>query len=665
MTALSKLIQKKNHNEEVEKKYQLSSTLKQLREEHGMPTKPLDPSYCIKYLESIDFGEEDATQAGYYKALKKIKKYLQKYIYQLDDGTYVMFDVVDRMKTTLIADADKTTTKRTVVFERDIVWRKIEKLSLITNMIFRMVGDYKKKLNVMKKSIYDDLIVWLKTEKTLYRLTVDLNEPIIFNRNGIQYINLCNRFKHHYNPKKKYEDFPEHIKKGCEMYLNFVKDIICSGDEQQFLYDTFHTANLCQGGKNQSIYLLYGEQGIGKSTKLDMLYLHIIGTDVSIVSGPSPLTTGFDIELLGKLLVIFEELPSSTSSQWVASNDKLKALTTCEFFSYVEKGKTPILALNINNIYIATNNRTAVKENDGRRIFAPDISHKYKGNKLFWKEQREAFMNDEVGEALFYYYNEIDLTKYPVIKGYDKNKEIIVEYEEFNSINSIPDTNMKAEFISERLDGARKFIRDEYILKNRGIEKIEAYEMYENYRITTQDDKKLSDRRFYSTLRNVGIEVKPSTGNKLYVQPMELSKLQSIAEKEKWITDTDRYNAVLKQEQTDNEITHAQYRITYVEDLEKQLKELKSQISKLQFQTQIIQQESESESDNESDEESDNESKVVLQKGMRSDKKKRLKIMNSIIEEAERENKELLEMFNSKAKEVLKPIQTDLFADEM
>jgi len=574
---------KKRQNQKVERteKYVLSSSLKMLRDEYDMPVKPFDPDLCYSWLKQTNHDDETELLT----TTKKIKDYIDKYIYELHDGGYIMYDVVDRQKT--MPKQSKEGIKRVHVYEREATWKEMrrkEDTTTIMNYFDKLTGQY---IDINKK-----LKKWFKSRCKLYRIAVELNEPFLFERNGIKYLNMSSKFKHTYNPDKSFNDFSDKTKEACELYFSFIKDVICGGNEDQFIYDTYHTAAICQGRKNDSIYLMIGEQGTGKSTKLDMLYLYILGKDVSIITGSTPLSTPFDKELMGKALVVFEELPAGDKSAWISHSEKLKALATCPEFSYNAKNKDPMTVQNINNIFISTNNETAVKDRNGRRVFSPDLSTIRKNDYSYWKKLRDTIFNDKVGEALFYYFNEIDLDAYP-----KRNDNDEIEYVEYNAQSCIPRTQQKSDAISENLDTVRKFIRDDYILRDKEFGRIrgsELYEQYMNYVELMKYGNPVMNKKFYTLLRNIGFEVKSSTGNLIYVSGLDLMKLKEISDKEQWITDVDKENAILRKEKKKQSKAEGEEHDEYVDKLEEmnitkdeRIKELEARIKELE---QLIKQ---------------------------------------------------------------------------
>ena len=199
---------------------------------------------------------------------------------------------------------------------------------------------------------------------------------------------------------------------------------------------------MVQGNKNDSILYLKGVQGIGKSTLTEMLKDYIIGNDISLETGSEPLKSQFNKILMGRLLVVFEELETFSKSEWMAVSSKLKRYTTSNTIDYEDKNEKKFQGENINNYIINTNN-DALKDSDGRRIFICDVSTHRKNDREYFKNLRAKCFNNEIGEALFSYFLEVE------ING-------------FNAQADMPMTTGKLDAIADRLGSIEKFIKSEY-----------------------------------------------------------------------------------------------------------------------------------------------------------------------------------------------------------
>jgi hypothetical protein len=116
-----------------------------------------------------------------------------------------------------------------------------------------------------------------------------------------------------------------------------------------------------------------GSQGIGKSTLTMFLMEFVIGRKLSLETGAESLTTKFNQELGGKLLVCFKELEHLSANEWNTMSTKLKRFSTSDRIMLENKNEKRFEAQNINN-YMINSNHDCVKDDDGRRYFMNDVS---------------------------------------------------------------------------------------------------------------------------------------------------------------------------------------------------------------------------------------------------------------------------------------------------
>ena len=76
---------------------------------------------------------------------------------------------------------------------------------------------------------------------------------------------------------------------------------------------------------------------------------------------------------MGKLFVVFEELPTFSKEQWKGVSSKLKTLTTEKMSIFRDLFEKPFQASNLLNFQINTNVE-ALKDSQGRRIMIMDIN---------------------------------------------------------------------------------------------------------------------------------------------------------------------------------------------------------------------------------------------------------------------------------------------------
>jgi phage/plasmid-associated DNA primase len=165
---------------------------------------------------------------------------------------------------------------------------------------------------------------------------------------------------------------------------------------------------------------------------------------------------------MGKVFVVFEELPVMNKNEWNVCDGKLKDVATGTEMNYSDKYQKKIRIANMNNYIILTNHK-AVKRPDGRRYYVVTINTKYCNDHEFFADLRKTCFNDKVGYAFYNYLMELDT-------------------DDFNSL-IMPETQTKMDMIADLLNPIEKFLKHEFLLANREIKlKIkQLYTIYEKY----------------------------------------------------------------------------------------------------------------------------------------------------------------------------------------
>lgn len=110
---------------------------------------------------------------------------------------------------------------------------------------------------------------------------------------------------------------------------SYVMEVLASNNKQSFDYILKWYSNVIKGKKNQSALYLKGHEGIGKSTMSDFIKDYVLGSKSSTKADTTPLLTPFNKMLLGKLFVIFEELPTFTESPLRSKAFKFSIILDC------------------------------------------------------------------------------------------------------------------------------------------------------------------------------------------------------------------------------------------------------------------------------------------------------------------------------------------------
>jgi len=334
-------------------------------------------------------------------------------------------------------------------------------------------------------------------------------------------LNLCPKLNHTYQP---YELFDESTKSSMNVMLDFIKTIICGGKQDSFDFTLKWLSNMIRGNKNNScLYLKDESQGIGKSTLPEFIKKYVIGEALCLETGSKPLVSNFNSILEGKLMVQFEELENFSASQWMGISSTLKRIITSDTYLIEGKNVNSYETENINN-YILLSNNDAIKDDEGRRYFILDLSSKRKGDFEYFGNLRDKCFNDLVGHAFYCYMLECDLTNY--------------------NANKYPMTSSKLDSIAKRLPSVPLFLKTEYVLKRKGIEKVSVDELHIEYQAFHKRElltgKPCHKIDFNKKMKGLNIEYIHTSKLNFYNVPVNV--LLDISNKEKWIHELDIFN---------------------------------------------------------------------------------------------------------------------------
>jgi hypothetical protein len=303
-------------------------------------------------------------------------------------------------------------------------------------------------------------------------------------------------------------------------------------------------------------------QGCGKSTESDFLMKYVLGTDISMICGTEPLLTNYNMCLLGQLFVVFEELPTFGESQWSGASSKLKTMTTESTMMYRALYNDPIKAENISNFMINTNCES-IKDSHGRRIVIMPVNNSRMGDYKYFSNIKNNCFNNDVGEAFYSYMMSIDVEGWLAEEGF-------------------PETDSKRIAISELLPSHMKFLKFEYVLRNRGISYMRPDDLHNEYSTYCQLNNikgVLGKNKFIEKLKE-DLNIIPTKKNGYFKYDITYEKLKDIADRFKWICAYDEVqNDFIDNEEEENN-DDIGYKAKY-EKAMKRIKELERQIKEL------------------------------------------------------------------------------------
>jgi hypothetical protein len=415
------------------------------------------------------------------KVFKPVINYIQSYYLEIDKGNYYFYDVLN------------------------------------DEFILKEKKDFKAEVLIKLKDEYINGI--MDKNNKVYRITCNLNKPRLFEENKLFYINECKGFLH-----KNYKPFNEYsndIKKKVQMLLDMIFEISCSNNKELFDAYIKYYSKLSKGEKTEVIiYKKSADQGTGKSFETSYFIKFVFGEPICLISNTEPLIKDFNKILMGKLFVVFEELPTFSPAQWEGVSSKLKTLTTEDKTIYRGLFKEPIMAENIGNFFINTNVES-LKDSHGRRIIIMPVNTSRLGDYDYFENITKNCFNMEVGEAFYSYLRGIDTSN-------------------FYAQRDFPETEIKKLAIANLLPAPQKFLKFMYVLKNRGINNVKPKDLhkeFEEYCSANNIKSSLNKNKFMEALEPLGIKFIKSHGENIY--KVSLDQLKEIATKRKWVCSYD------------------------------------------------------------------------------------------------------------------------------
>lgn len=323
-----------------------------------------------------------------------------------------------------------------------------------------------------------------------YRTICDFRRPKIFIENDKRYINLAGYHLHINKKFKPLNNYSKVIQDKVKFIWHHIKKIWCSNNHDQYKYIKNWIANVVVGNKMKTCIYLQSQHGIGKSIINDLfLSKYVIGNELSFTYSEVSSFLKFNRPLMGRLLIVFEEVPSADQYEWRLFSERLKHwLTEANTIDIENKGKDKITVPNTVSFMINTNNYQAIKLlPDDRRFFIPDIVCK-KESKDYYKLLYQYVTDPIVREAFFMNCREI----------VDNNPQ----FDEFDR----PVTNKFISSMVDSLPSTYQFIKEMFILNNVGIN-MKFKDLYTDYieYCMHQSKRPLNKQAFKDELLNIGI----------------------------------------------------------------------------------------------------------------------------------------------------------------
>lgn len=227
-------------------------------------------------------------------------------------------------------------------------------------------------------------------------------------------------------------------KSSCNLYLDFIKEVICSGDLEAYNYLIRWLAQLVQQPvkKTGTTVVLKGAKGTGKNTLFRVME-RIAGKHGIQVTQPEHVLGRFNGHLKDKVLVICNEAFLGGTAKKVEG--ALKNLITEENLAIEQKFQPALQVPNYTRLVLLSNEDWVVPASlDERRFFVLNVSDCKRGDREYWDALHKEIDQENAAGAFLHFLQNLDLT------GWD--------------MRTVPETEGLAEQKLQSLDLVERFI---------------------------------------------------------------------------------------------------------------------------------------------------------------------------------------------------------------
>ena len=370
---------------------------------------------------------------------------------------------------------------------------------------------------------YSPFFYFFKVNEKLYQRVIEIAQPKVFEDKGGYFVNTFGGFLHQNRP----ETFSPQAIEGVKLIWRHIYEIWTSGTDDQFTYIKNWIASAVSGRKMTTCLYLKSGQGTGKSIITSFIKNKVLGSKIFLAeSDPDVFRPGSHAseQLDGKIFLCLEEPTTSSLAQWGGLANNLKNYITGDEIKINPKNKTCFTTQNWLSIMIASNHEAIKIDTDDRRFVSPDISNARVGDTPYWEDLvkcTEGNISKEVGEAFFW--NCCDL--------YAENMNF--------SPSKLPKTLLGQELVLKSLHSLYVYIKDNYVLKKRGMNiKLVDFEREYNEWLKTLNKKPLSKYDLIRLIKDKKIPIVKGSGNHNYIR-ITADNLLDIYTKLNWIHNTD------------------------------------------------------------------------------------------------------------------------------
>lgn len=366
------------------------------------------------------------------------------------------------------------------------------------------------------------------------------------------------------------------VKKGVNLFFDHIKNIICSGYEDEYNVTIKFLASSVIGHKCKiALYWKSNLEQSGKGTVLNTIE-KIIGKRMVKTSNVE-IIDKYTKQLEGATLINMDEMEETTSKN-KALSDKLKSLITEPNFDCREMYSMPYSQRNTFNI-IMTSNNNAIKltQSNNIRYYVNTINEKYTNcNSKEEIENKKKYFDE------LYKYIDEEIVLIGIYKKFKKIYKKEVEPTNWTGAYESNKTKRGCENIIESMPLFYRYIKENYVLKKLAID-VKCSDLLNNYNA----DKKylITAHKLGENMRFLGCELKDVRKDKerykKYVMSYDnlLEKFKSL----NYISEYDEFYENNNENDEDDDEKEDEFKTKYEEllktnnDLQKQILELKKQ----------------------------------------------------------------------------------------
>lgn len=191
----------------------------------------------------------------------------------------------------------------------------------------------------------------------------------------------------------------------CKPLLEHIKEVWSNSDEKMYNFIMDWLAFIVQKfpQKTETLLLINGNEGTGKSMICTFLRDKIIGRHCLVLTGSEKLTRSFNAHLDGKILVALEEIRGETDQTFKHDINRMKQIITSNKIDIEKKGIDVEEDENGVNLLAFSNYNNPLPAVSGmnRRLVQTKANCKYFGNKAYFSKLGNFLENDDKFASCF------------------------------------------------------------------------------------------------------------------------------------------------------------------------------------------------------------------------------------------------------------------------